>query len=166
MIAIAIFERINILWSMAIEKWHSINKYKIKKCAQHTAQCTLYTEDWTMRFDLIMFFVYRSVPFIPPSFTDISVQYFFYCQFFLGIYLGSIQLAMEVSECNTKSIFICLDEWYKYTGDNQWSSEKNNVCGSIIFHHDMYDIGMFKYFEMLIDALHTNGNKSFNFHFD
>lgn len=52
---------------------------------------------------------------------------------------GSVQLAMEVSQCDTKSILICLDEWHQYARDYQRAQQKNNVCDSIVLHNDMYD---------------------------
>lgn len=50
---------------------------------------------------------------------------------------------MEIGKCNTKSVFICMDERYQYTRDYKWSIEKNYVRDSIVFYYDMYDIGMY-----------------------
>lgn len=39
-----------------------------------------------------------------------------------------------------------MDERYQYTRDYKWSIEKNYVRDSIVFYHDMYDIGMYVLF--------------------
>lgn len=52
---------------------------------------------------------------------------------------GSIQLVVEVSECDAKPIFVCLDEWHEYARDHQWSKQKDDVCDCALFHDDLYD---------------------------
>lgn len=56
---------------------------------------------------------------------------------------GAIQLALEIGECNTKSVLVCVDERHKHTGNYQWTIEKNNVCHSAVFHNDVHDIGTY-----------------------
>lgn len=55
--------------------------------------------------------------------------------------IGPIQLVVEISEYNTTSVFITLDQWHRYTGINKRTIEKNDVRYGALFYDDLHDIG-------------------------
>lgn len=50
---------------------------------------------------------------------DLILVFLSYHVFFPLFTIGSIQLALEISKCDTESIFVCMDEWHKYAWNHQ-----------------------------------------------
>lgn len=83
-----------------------------------------------------------------------------YVIFFL--HAGTIQLVVEVGQRNTKSIHLCVVKRFAPSGTFSRSTQANNVRYSIIFHHDMHDVGMYT---LKIVGNHANSLKiPFEFH--